>query len=167
MPLLLQYVIRSWIFSSVHTDYSLLLELHALPLAVHSYAIWHPLITLVNMGGIRLQRAQCSFSRHTIWLKYILYAQLSSLTGDALALSPLPLKWLHVTAGPMHMASHCSLHFCKISMCVLCFSWEGGGGGLCSCEHRHWLHSNNTKHPSNIQQWIHKMVSILTSLPYS
>ena len=27
------------------------------------------------------------------------------------------------------MASLCSLHFCKISMCVLCFSWKGRGWG--------------------------------------
>ena len=40
---------------------------------------------------VRLQRAQCHFSRHTIWLKYTFYAQLSSLTADVLALSPLTM----------------------------------------------------------------------------
>ena len=64
---------------------------------------------------------------------------------------------LHVTTevnGPMHMAGHCPLHFWKIS-CVFCaLVGKEGVGGLCSCEHRYWLQSNNTTHLPNIQQWI-------------
>ena len=69
---------------------------------------------------VRLQTAWCCFSRTTVWLKYTFHAQLSSLTADALTLSPLKMTqhcmlllklmdqytWLvtvHSTSGKFHV----------------------------------------------------------------